>query len=163
MAGLVDALSCASLHGGGTVSFAVGSNSGGVFKVESFNARPRVEGEGAPKLQTQGRWPSFLDPREMIVDLEGKLVGSSPSDYWTKRSDLLDAIVPPAGYTRTVREHSKLTATFPGQSAVYLDVCLLDYDFPVTSQLGRASDYRFSWVAYFGYWRTVSGDTPVRL
>lgn len=161
MPGILTALTHASAHGGGSVSWSVGDTRTGAYKVKSFNARPRLEGSGLPILNSPGRWPTNLVPREMVVDLEGLLVGSDPSDYWTKRAALIKSVVPPPTMNFDTRFHGTLTATFPGQSAVYLEVSLADMEAVITAQSGRSGEYRFSWVAWFGYWRKVSDDSVV--
>jgi len=162
MPGPMDSITIASAYGGGSVSMAVGASKAGPFKVESFTWSPRVAGESVPKLQATGRHPGQFDPQELVLDLEGRLVGSTPTDYWTQRLALLKAIVPPQNRSRTIYEHGTITITPPGQAAVYVLVNLSEYDFPV-GVLGRTSEYRFSWVAPFGYWRKVSDDSVVIL
>lgn len=161
MAGIVDALTHASAHGGGTITFGVGNNKTNPCKVSQLNWKPRMAGSGMPRLNATGSWPGHVDPRELVIDLEGRIVASSPSAYWDTRKALIASIKPPPTYTRSTFHHGTLTLTPPGESAAYLLVNLLDYDIPLTSQIGRSTEYRLSWVAYFGYWRLVSGDTVV--
>lgn len=166
MPGLVDALNCTSLHtldgsNYASVDFSVGTGFSGPYRVSRFNFRPRIEGGSSPKLQTYGSWPGFLDPRDLVVDLEGRLLGSTPSDVISNRLALLAAVVVPPDYDRAIREHSRLTATFPGQSEVYLDVQLVEYDCELDVEAGLSIPYRFSWIAPFGYWRLTSNDDPV--
>jgi hypothetical protein len=161
MAGIVDALTHASAHGGGTATFAVGSNKAAALKVSELSWKPHMGGQGLPRLNAPSSWPGHVDPRELVVDLQGRIVSATPSAYWDARKALLASLIPPPTYNRSIFHHGTLTATFPGESAAYLLVNLLDYDIPLTSQIGRSTEYRISWVAYFGYWKAVSGDTVV--
>lgn len=161
MAGIMDAISHSSAHGGGTVNFAVGALSSGELKVEEIKWTPRMVGEGIRRLNFPGSWPAHLDPRELVIDLQGRIVGSSPQTYWTAREALLSSIVPPPDYDRDTFEHGTLTVDPPGLEQAYCLVNLLDYDIPMTSQIGRSSEYRISWVAHYGYWRAVVGDAVV--
>lgn len=160
MPGILDALTHASAHGGGSITFSVGSSKDGPYKVSDFTWKPRMGGQGLPRLNTPGSWPGHLDPRELVLDLEGRIVASDPSDYWDKRKALIASLVPPPTYNRSIFHHGTLTMTPPGESAAWLLVNLLDYDIPLTAQIGRSTEYRLSWVAYFGYWQTGT-DTVV--
>lgn len=163
MAGIVDAINIASAFGGGDVDFSVGDLSSGSYRVSSFKWTPRISSSPLPMLNRPSNWPTHFDPRELVIDLEGRLVADNPSDFWTDRAALLEAIVPPVDGERETFEHGTLTITLPGYTAgdLYALVNLTEYDFPVTSQSGRSAEYRFSWVASLGYWRLVSDDTLV--
>lgn len=163
MPGLVDSLTHASAHGGGTINFALGDNKDGEIKVSELSWKPRMVGSGIPRLNRGGSWPAHVDPRELVVDMQGRIVSASPSAYWTTRTALIESILVPDGYDRDIFHHGTLTVELPGQSDAYLLVNLLDYDIPLTAQIGRSTEYRISWVAYFGYWRAVSGDAVVFL
>lgn len=163
MAGLVDAINCTSLHtldgsNYASVDFSVGTGFSGPFRVSKFSHRPRVEGAGSPKLNTQGQWAGLLDPRELVIDLEGRLMGSTPATVWQNRMELLNASMPPYDYDRTIREHSTLTVTFPNVTPVYALVQLVELDLPLEVDAGMSIPYRISWTAPFGYWRKVSND-----
>ena len=161
MPGLVDVLTHASAHGGGTISFGLGDNRTADIKVEELTWKPRMAGQGIPRLNAAGSFPGHLDPRELVVDIQGRIVSASASAYWDTRTALIQSLMPPPDYDRSIFHHGTLTATFPGESAAYLLVNLLDYDIPLTSQIGRSTEYRLGWVAYFGYWRAVSGGAVV--
>src|SRR6185295_18903412 len=108
MPGILDAMSIASAHGGGTANFAVGSTASGPLKVFNCVWTPRVEGEAVPKLNAGGSWPANTEIRALVIDADGMIVGSSPSDYWTQRAALIAAVVPPSSRTRTTRHHGTL-------------------------------------------------------
>jgi len=160
MPGPMDSLTIASAHGGGTTTFGVGNNKENPCKVSDLTWKPRMSGQGLARLGKAGSWPGHVDPRELVVDLQGRIVGTDPSNYWDVRKALVASLVPPPTYNRSIFHHGTLTMTPPGESAAYLLVNLLDYDIPLTP-LGYSTEYRLSWVAYFGYWRAVSGDTVV--
>lgn len=161
MPGIIDAISIASAHGGGTVNLSVGSLASGAYRVSRFVWTPRMAGEHPPKLQTYGGWPANIDVRELVLDLEGRIVGSDPDDYWDKRIALLEACLPPADYTRTIRHHCTITATPPGQSAMTALATVVEHDVPLSSESGRSSEYRLSFLVPAGYW-LVSGSPEIR-
>ena len=160
MPGPVDSLTHASAHGGGTFTFAVGNNKTNPAKVSDLTWKPRIAGQGLPRLNKGGSWPSHLDPRELVIDLQGRIVAADPSDYWDVRTALVESILVPPDYNRAIFHHGTLTITPPGQSAAYCLVNLSDMDIPLTP-LGYSTEYRLSWTAFFGYWRLVSNDDVV--
>lgn len=155
---MITAASHASAHGGGTATFAVGTGTGGLgLRVENFAWTPRIASGPPPKLQSVGMWPGNTDPRELVIDVDGLLVGSSPSDYWSRREAILEAILKPPDYDRTIRHDGTLSWTSAAGKTYTALVNLAEHAFPLTSQQGRSSPYRISWVAYAGYW-TESGN-----
>lgn len=152
MAGILDALSHESAHGGGTVTFAVGNNRTGALKVKSFVWTPRLAGSFPPKLNAAGSWPANTDVRDLVIDLEGMIIGSSPSDYWSQRGTLMDSVVPPASRTRTIRHHGTLSFTPAGGSAITGLVNLTECECPLSADGGRWGPMRISWVMPAGYW-----------
>lgn len=151
MGSILTSITHASAHGGGSVSFAVGSNKSGALKVKSCVWTPRMGGSFLPKLNLGGSWPANTDPRELVIDVEGMIVGSSDSGYWTARAALMDSIVPPATRTRTIRHHGTLTIVTPVGTISAL-VNLVDHEIPLQSDSPRSSPYRISWTAPAGYW-----------
>ena len=159
---MITALSHASAHGGGTFGFTVGAGAGTLgFTVSKFVWKPRMVGDGVDKLQGQGKHEGNTDPRELVIDLEGRLTGSSPSDYWDRRQLLMPSILVPVDYDRTIPYHGTLTWTAADGTVYSAAVHLVDHDVPLGTESTRSTPAMISWVSMPGYWMT--GGNPVRI
>lgn len=162
MPGLINSIVVASaLDAGKTISFSVGSTASGGYRVTDFDWVPRIVGDPRAKLQAHGSWPTWRNVRLLEITLEGTIVGATPEDYWNQRSALAQALIPPAGYNTTVREHGTLTLDLPSVGHVWALVNLVDYSVPLSHAGGTSSKMQFTWHADLGYW--TSGTTVVNL
>lgn len=160
MPGPMDSMTIASAHSGGTTTFGVGNNKTNPIRVSDMTWKPRMAGGPISRLNVAGSFPSHVDPRELVVDIQGRIVAADPADYWNVRKAFVQSFMPPPDYDRTIFHHATLTITPPSESAAYLLVTTSDYDIPLTP-LGYSTEYRISFSAPFGYWRAVSGDAVV--
>lgn len=146
----------------GTITFTVGTATG-AYRVSEFTFDPEVSGDDIPMMESSGQWDAYRRVRRMTISVEGMLVGTSATDYWTRRATLMGVVLPDQGSTQPIVQGT-VFATFPGQSEVYAPAVLTDYSAPVRVADGvTSSRYQLVFVNDYGYWRAVSGDAVVKL
>jgi len=163
MAGLYESIQIVSalVNSGQTIDFSVGSRANGPFRVTDFDWAPKIVGDAPGKTQGSGSWPTWRDVRLLEIQMEGRIVGSSPSDYWEHREALSKAVVPPPNFDRYYRRHGTMNVGLPHVGTVWAYINLVDFSMPVSHAEGSSSKFAFTWHADLGYW--TSGSTPIAL
>ena len=163
MPGLIDSIQIDSalVQGGASVTFSVGYDSDGPYRVTDFSWTPRIVGESTGKLQGSGSWPSWRDVRQLELQMEGTIVGSTPSVYWAARMALAEALIPPPSYDRFYKRHGTMVMTLPEVGTVYAYINLVDCSMPLSHSGGTSSRMQFTWHVDDGYWRLQDDGSRV--
>lgn len=115
--------------------------------LEGFGAwRYETEGTELPYLQASGSWGQVRPVRRLIIAPKGKLVGSSASNYWTHRTALAAALLPPEGVT-TDDAHGTLSLTTASAVVLSAAFYVLSLDMPLDVQGGDTGPTVGPWAA----------------
>lgn len=149
-----------------TFSFTLSNADDGGTNVQVFRSLPVMRGDAIPTPDKSGAADTYVQNGQLEITVSGQIIGTSASNYWTRRMAFADAILPDQG-SQTAFKHGTLKATFSGQSQVYVDFVTLEWDAPLETITpdGAAVVGEYSWKcrAPYGYWRTVSGGAVVKL
>lgn len=116
------------------------------------------------KQQDSGEQESHSFVRKLVITIDGQITGTSDANYWTNRGSVLGGFLVSRG-TQTAYTHGRLTITPSGGAQVYADCVIDSNSFPLTHDEApsKSSKYQVTLRCFYGYWRTVSGGTVVKI
>lgn len=152
-------LGFANVNGSATVDLL-----GAGYKIKSLEWDYNYGGDEYPKQQAPANHPAHSFARALTLTLAVQVVGSSESDYWTKRKALIAAFLVDDG-AQTAYYHGTLTGTPHGQSSMYVKVNVTGIQAPHAPDEAGAftSTVTFTMRADRGYWLKVSDDSAVKI
>lgn len=130
------------------------------FTISAFDVEYDMDGQEIPKFQSAGQWENFEYVRRMLINQQGKIVGSSNADYNWQRRALMLAALPDQG-TLPTTTHAELYPTPAGHPQLYAQCVLSSVSLPTTFEDSQAQPYQLQWRNNYGYWRLASDKTTV--
>jgi hypothetical protein len=95
--------------------------------MHDFHTEREMRGEKRTKMASEGIWPHFRYPGQMLIHIEGDLLGNDSSDFMTKRISDLNILMPTPGVIQRQRKYGMVRIKFTGQSQYFrTDVSLED-------------------------------------
>ena len=129
------------------------------YPLQKFEWAYPVVGDNQPRPFTGGRHNSRKSVSYMTLDCEGEILGSSTSDYWTKRKALAYCALPKAIQASNIYRHSFMEITLDDGSSYHADLQMASYSIPLSaSGAPTVSPFMFSWEINEGYWSDVYGS-----
>jgi len=137
---------------------------GSGYSIKGFEWDYTYGGDEYPKQQAPANHPAHSFARAMTVTLEVLVKGSSESDYWTKRHNLVKTFLVDDG-AQTAYYHGTLTGTPNGQAQMYVKVNVTGINGPHDPDAAGAftSTVTITMRVDRGYWLKVSDDTVVKI
>ena len=139
------------------------------YPLQKFDWTYSIVGDDVPKPFSAGNYDTRKNVGPMTIDMEGEIVESSTTAYWSRRQALLQDVVPnhdqPAGTTR----HSQLIIKLDnwggsGGQQFSADVQLSSFSIPIAAKGSPTiSPFMFSWTCNAGYWTNTSTGILTRL
>lgn len=134
-----------------------------VYPLNVFEVETNYDTRSFKKASAPGEWPVYSYPGAMTVHAEGAIIGSTSSDYVTKRMTLLDAIIPPI-QTLTTRKHGVLRIQMDGWTETAdADVIVTAQQAPLRALNPSISEFMVTWKSFLPYFVGTSTSTKYQL
>jgi hypothetical protein len=136
-------------------SLAIDTN---VYPLRIFHWNPEMDGADIGKMQAPGRHSWRKDVRHMPIDMEGTILATDTSAYWTARKALVaKATHDPANL---IYDPIKFELTLDGDGEVYYAFCVCEsWAAPLDVAIGSPtiSEFQGLYSCRAGFWKTSSG------
>lgn len=129
-----------------------------IYPLQKFTWTTEEDNEETRKVYGPGSYEVFNDPINMLIDCEGEILGTSTSDFNTKRKALRRCMYPNPNIVPVVRRHSRLILLIDGDSSpYYADVTKGPVMFPNES-VGSpmVSAFQVQWKCPAGFWTSAA-------
>jgi hypothetical protein len=127
------------------------------YPVRRFTWSDPTRGDELPKMQAAGQHDRYKNIDTMLITMEGDILGSTTTEYWTNRKALLAVVLPKPG--QNFRYHGNLQIKLDGDSETYwCNVDLEDRDTPTEAFYPTRTPFQFQWTNPYGYWRKLSNN-----
>lgn len=125
------------------------------YPVRHFTWSQPTRGDDLPKMQAAGQHDRYRNIDKMLIVMEGDILGTTTTDYWTNRKALMNVAIPKPG--QIFRYGGTLEIKLDGDSETYwCNVDLEDYDVPTEALYPTRTPFQFQWTNPYGYWRKLS-------
>jgi hypothetical protein len=134
-----------------------------VYPVREFDVETLIDVRDYKKMAQPGEWSVYAYPGAMTIHCEGSILGTSSSDYVTKRLALLDAILPPIA-TLTSRIHGTVRIQMDGWTETAdAEVIVTQQSIPMKANYPAISDFMITWKAFLPYFEGNTSSTKYQL
>ena len=128
------------------------------FPIHDFTWSQPTRGDALPKMESPGQHDRYSDIDAMALNMEGDIVGSTTTEYWTNRKELLACVVPAKEHV--YRYHSHIQIKIDGDSETYwCNVTLEEWEAPMRALYPTVTEFQFQWSNPYGYWRKLSDNS----
>lgn len=135
-----------------------------LYPLSKFHWYYDMVGERPPKHQQAGSWkaPKFVEA--LPIEMEGEILSSTTTEYWTRRKALMQKIIPPQD--NISYDHVKFLMKVDGDVAQYYVFTTVESNvgaLDVAIGSPTVSEFQLSFECKEGYWRNVATDAYVVL
>lgn len=124
--------------------------------LQKFSWEYPIVGDTLGRPFSAGRHDTRKTVNFMTLDAEGEILGSSTSDYWSKRKGLCNVALPRAA--QTVYRHSYIEITLDDSTTYHADLQLASFSIPLAATgAPTVSPFMLSWEVNVGYWLNSMG------
>jgi len=131
------------------------------YPLQKFAWEYATVGDRPARHQQAGSWdaPKFVE--YMSITMEGEILASTTSAYWTARKALLQKIIPPRA--NTLYNHVKFLLTVDGDAEVYYTFAVLEQNVGALEATGAptVSQFQLMFESHEGYWQKSSDNSYV--